>query len=169
MLTLTQLSANMAAVSSATVEDLTEPANAPDGAEFGTRQILAIDDESDALECLRRFFEIEGFQVATASSADEALLRIHEKPPDLIITDHQMPGMSGMELCKHLRSHPQIFDIPIILYSAMPLSDSDTRMFDQAITKPADLKALVAAARKLLLLDTGISKPPLLSTATPVD
>lgn len=147
---LTQPSGNIAVATSAAVENPTQATNASDATGLPKRQILAIDDERDGLECLCRFFEIAGFQVAAASSADEALVRIREKSPDLIITDEQMPDMTGTELCKCLRSDPQMCEIPVILYSAIPLLDTDTWMFDRTITKPTDLKDLLAVARELL-------------------
>lgn len=65
--------------------------------------ILCVDDEPDAVAVLDWFLTREGFGVITAGSGVEALLRVQQRLPDFIITDNMMPGMSGLELCRHLR------------------------------------------------------------------
>jgi CheY-like chemotaxis protein len=137
-----------------TIEYCPQIADAVDGDRFSKPHIVVIDDYPDGLECLSQLLAAEGFRVTAARSAEEALLHIHAACPDLIITDHMMPGITGVELCEHLRSHPQTCDIPVVLYTGATLSDRDTQWFDRAFLKPTDLAEFLATIRKLLLLDT---------------
>ncbi len=66
--------------------------------------ILAVDDSPDALELIGRHLEPAGYRVLTAATAEEAARRIVEEPVDLVITDMKMPGKSGLDLVRHLRS-----------------------------------------------------------------
>ncbi|MEJ5358498.1 MAG: sigma-54 dependent transcriptional regulator [Desulfobacterales bacterium] len=66
--------------------------------------ILAVDDSPDALELIRRHLAPAGYRVLTASNAEEAARRIEEEPVDLVITDMRMPGKSGLDLVRHIRS-----------------------------------------------------------------
>ncbi len=66
--------------------------------------ILAVDDSPDALELIRRHLAPAGYRVLTAATAEEAARRIAEEPVDLVITDMKMPGKSGLELVRHIRS-----------------------------------------------------------------
>ena len=91
----------------------------------------------------------EGFEVITARTGTEALLRVQEQWPDLIITDYRMPGMTGLDLCKRLRASRAMRFIPIILYTGVSLP-GDRRLYDRLVTKPADLYALAIQMRELL-------------------
>jgi DNA-binding response OmpR family regulator len=113
-------------------------------------RILAIDDSADALTILRLFLAAEGFDVLTAASASQALAQIEARLPDLIITDHMMPGLTGLELCQQLRSQEATRHIPIIVHTALDLPPEATQLYDALFVKPADLTALVRRIRALL-------------------
>lgn len=91
----------------------------------------------------------EGFEVITARNGAEALLRLRERWPDLIITDYTMPDMTGLDLCKRLRASRVMRHIPIILYTGVSLP-ADPRLYDRIVTKPADLCAFAIEIRLLL-------------------
>lgn len=74
-----------------------------DGADARPLRILLVDDEEDEHLLLRLVLEAHGYCVSAANSADAALEAIFDAPPDMVITDWQMPGMSGPELCHALR------------------------------------------------------------------
>lgn len=112
--------------------------------------ILVVDDEPDTLTTLQIVLSMLGFGVATARTAREAMHRIAEQPPDLIITDNAMPTMSGLELCQVLRMHDATKRIPIVLHTAMDLPNDNLRLYDRVITKPADLEAFLRAIDALL-------------------
>lgn len=112
--------------------------------------ILAVDDNPDALALLRLLLRGEGFEVTTVAGGSEALQFMQQHfLPDLVITDYSMPGMTGLELCKHLRSHPETRCIPIFLHSALSEPPAAS-LYDDVFTKPADLRSLVRAVRSRL-------------------
>jgi CheY-like chemotaxis protein len=121
----------------------------PAAASASIERILCVDDDSDGLEALELLLVSEGFEVITARNGAEALLRVQEQWPDLIITDYTMPGMTGLDLCKRLRASRVMRLIPIILYTGVSLP-ADPRLYDRIVTKPADLYALAIQIRVLL-------------------
>lgn len=113
--------------------------------------ILVVDDDPDLLTILRVFFSVHGgYEVVTASSATEALQRVGERLPDLIVTDYSMPAGSGLALCRALRTRAETRHIPIILHSAVDLPDGLPCSYDRAIKKPAELDAMLEEVRALL-------------------
>lgn len=111
--------------------------------------ILCVDDEPDVLSVLEWFLSCEGFLVTTAASAAEGLACVRERLPDFIITDQTMPGMSGLEFCRHLRLRNETRNVPIILYTAVSLP-TVSWLYDRTLLKPTDLDVLVVAVRTLL-------------------
>jgi CheY-like chemotaxis protein len=109
-----------------------------------------VEDNADLLAALDLFFTSQGFAVAHASNGIEALARIEEQRPDLIITDHLMPLMTGLQLCAHLRARPETRALPIILYSSLPFSPAQD-LYDLALLKPCPLDQLHAAVALLIL------------------
>ena len=118
-------------------------------------RILTVDDSPDALTLLRLFFSAEGFEVITAAGMAEALLRMREQLPDLIITDYAMVDRSGLDLCRHLRSHRETRHIPIVLHTATDLPPTETPLYDALCEKPAGLAPLARRVRSLLLASQG--------------
>jgi CheY-like chemotaxis protein len=114
--------------------------------------VLAVDDEPDALRILRWFLTNEGFEVMTAPSGGEALRRVEEYLPDLIIADYMMSDMSGLALCQRLRQHRATQHIPIILHTAAQITSlpQNSRLYDRVFTKPGDVLDLVYEVRQLL-------------------
>jgi CheY-like chemotaxis protein len=112
--------------------------------------ILVVDDDSDTLAALQLLLSVLGFEVATARSAQEALRRVADRRPDLIITDCEMPRMSGLEFCRKLRERHQTADIPIVIYSGTDLPDNSPKPYDCSIAKTADIDAILSSIRTLL-------------------
>jgi CheY-like chemotaxis protein len=76
------------------------------------RQVLVVDDDPTIRTCLTQLLESVGYDVATAVDGVEALLSINESAPDIIISDLNMPGMSGVDLLSEIRRHfPRIVTI----------------------------------------------------------
>jgi len=76
------------------------------------RQVLVVDDNPTIRTCLTQLLESVGYDVATAVDGVEALLSINESAPDIIISDLNMPGMSGVDLLSEIRRHfPRIVTI----------------------------------------------------------
>jgi adenylate cyclase len=116
--------------------------------------ILAVDDLPDNLEILRLRLESQGYQVATAADGVEALQRLGELDPDLVLLDVAMPRLDGIEVVRTMRADPALNAIPVILVTAK----SDTRDVvegldaggDDYLTKPFEHAALLARVRSML-------------------
>jgi CheY-like chemotaxis protein len=112
--------------------------------------ILVVDDNADTLAALQLLLSILGFKVATARSAQEALKSVAKQRPDLIITDCEMPQMSGLALCRELRERDQTADIPIVLHTGKELPDDSPQLYDCRIAKTAGADAILSIIRALL-------------------
>lgn len=101
--------------------------------------VLLVEDHPMNRKLFRDILEMQ-FAVAEAGSAEDALARLDEKTPDLILMDMQLPGMSGLELCRKLKADPARQAIPIIGLSAhaMPRDIAEAREAGcvEYITKP---------------------------------
>jgi CheY-like chemotaxis protein len=80
--------------------------------------ILLVDDEQDMLDLFTEVLELMDHRVLGARDGSEALTLAREVAPDLVVTDWNMPRMSGLELCHELHEDEQLRDIPIILHSS---------------------------------------------------
>lgn len=89
-------------------------------------EVLVVDDDSGSLQLLAALLSEAGYRVETAANGEIALLAISRHPPDLIVLDVRMPGMSGYDLCRTLQHIPASASIPVIFLSAA--ADTDDRM-----------------------------------------
>lgn len=119
--------------------------------ERGRALILLVDDEPSILFTLSLLLEEEGWQVMTAGHGREALDRLYQQRPDLIITDYMMPYVTGVELIAAIRAEPLWVDIPVLLMSAaLPAGIDPTQLADAFLAKPASLEQLFAEISRLL-------------------
>ncbi|MBX9699562.1 MAG: phosphate regulon transcriptional regulator PhoB [Acetobacteraceae bacterium] len=127
-----------------------EPASA--GAPRPT--ILVVEDEAPLLTLLRYNLEKQGYQVEEASDGQEALLRVAEAQPDLVLLDWMLPAMSGIEVCRQIRRRPATRNLPIIMVTARTEDGDAVRALDigadDYITKPFAMEGLMARVRALL-------------------
>ncbi|MBA1443486.1 MAG: phosphate regulon transcriptional regulator PhoB [Chromatiales bacterium] len=116
--------------------------------------ILVVDDESAVLEMLRFVLEQEGFHVVVAEDAAVAIKRMQQSPPDLILLDWMLPGMSGIELASRLKSDQVTESIPIIMLTAKGEEDDKVRGLETGaedyVTKPFSARELLARIRSVL-------------------
>ena len=102
--------------------------------------ILIVDDEPANLRLLLGMLVEHGYKVRSAISGKLALMGAQAVPPDLILLDIRMPGMSGFEVCEQLKADPRTCDIPIIFISALEQIEDKARVFTLGgvdyITKP---------------------------------
>src|SRR5438270_11954148 len=80
-----------------------------------TQKVLVVDDKIDTVLLLRELLTSRGYRVLSAGDAEEALSIIHDERPDLILLDVIMPGKSGYDLCRELKTDPNTRLIPIIM------------------------------------------------------
>ena len=112
------------------------------------KKVLIVDDEADILEIISYNLIKEGYEVQTAKNGIEALDKIGPFKPDLIILDIMMPKMSGVEVCKIIRSRPEYNDTLIIFLTALNDESSQIQGLetgaDDYISKPISPKVLVS-------------------------
>lgn len=83
---------------------------------LGAVRLLVVDDDVSVGKLLRAIFDGDGWEVVNAASGEECLEMVREAPPDVIVLDNMMPGMTGLETARRLRREG--FDKPIVLFSA---------------------------------------------------
>ena len=119
-----------------------------------TARILIIEDEEPLTLLLRYNLEAEGYCVEAAVRGDEADLLLKERSPDLVILDWMLPGLSGIELCRRLRTRPETKRLPIIMLTARGEESERVRGLatgaDDYIVKPFSVPELSARVRALL-------------------
>lgn len=117
-------------------------------------RILVVDDNARNVRLLEGMLSSQGYQVIPAYSGAEALERVAQQPPDLIISDVVMPGMDGFELTQTLRARADTRAIPILLLTALREMDDKHKGLeagaDDFLTKPFSLIELQIRARSLL-------------------
>ena len=119
-----------------------------------TATILIVEDETDLSELMRYNLEAEGFRIVSAESGDEAVERIRDGVPDLILLDWMLPGLSGIELCRRWRSRDETARTPIIMITARGEEEERVRGLatgaDDYVVKPFSMPELVARIQALL-------------------
>jgi two-component system phosphate regulon response regulator PhoB len=116
--------------------------------------VLVVEDE-DALATLLDYNLVkEGFRADRAADGEEALLKISEEPPDLIVLDWMLPKVSGVEVCRQLRAGPETRRIPVLMLTARGEESDKVRGLDTGaddyLVKPFAMSELVARIRALL-------------------
>ena len=118
------------------------------------KRILVVDDEIYIVHILEFTLTMEGFDVITAADGDEALRRIEQDRPDLVVLDIMMPRLDGYEVCRRLRQDEEWRELPIILLSAKGRQiDRETGLSlgaDDYIIKPFSPRRLLEKIRGLL-------------------
>ncbi len=117
-------------------------------------QVLLVEDEPAQREVLAYNLESEGFAVRRAENGEEAMLLVAEALPDLVILDWMMPLMSGIEVCRQLKTREDTRHIPIIMLSARSEEVDTVRGLetgaDDYVIKPYSLRELMARVRTQL-------------------
>jgi two-component system phosphate regulon response regulator PhoB len=117
-------------------------------------QVLLVEDEPAQREVLAYNLEAEGYHVRRAENGEEAMLLIDEAAPDLIILDWMMPLLSGIEVCRRVKSKPETRGIPVIMLSARSEEVDAVRGLDTGaddyVIKPYNLRELMARVRTQL-------------------
>lgn len=142
----------------------------PEGFHGGMKpSILVVEDEAALLALLRYNLERQGFHVEEATDGQEALLRIAEHRPDLVLLDWMLPSLSGIEVCRQIRRRPATRDLPVIMVTARTEDQDAVRALDigadDYITKPFAVEALMARIRALLRRAATVSEKGVIAFA----
>ncbi|MCG8558628.1 MAG: phosphate regulon transcriptional regulator PhoB [Hyphomicrobiales bacterium] len=117
-------------------------------------KVLVVEDEEPLALLLRYNLEADGFRVQVANDGEEAKVAIDEETPDLIVLDWMLPGVSGLELCRRLRSGKATRNIPIIMLTARGEETDRVRGLatgaDDYVVKPFSVPELMARVRAIL-------------------
>lgn len=118
------------------------------------KKILIVDDDRLARTILQRGIILAGYDVLFASSGQEAMQKIHEVTPDLIVVDLVMPDMNGFETCRRIRSNEQTKKTPVIVITGLQgqteIEEAKSSGADLFLTKPVDTQEFINHVKKYL-------------------
>ena len=118
-------------------------------------RVLIVDDERQNRDLLEIMLTLEGFELSTAASGEEALRAMARHPADLILLDVMMPGMNGYEVAAAIKGDPATRHLPIILITGRDDHESRTRGLtagaDEFLSRPIDRAELCERIKTLLL------------------
>ncbi len=110
--------------------------------------ILIADDRPESVDLVRNLLTVEGYQIVTAYDGQEALDRIRQQLPDLVLLDLDMPVLNGYEVCQRLKADPFTADIPVLMVTAWAQPDNRVRGLqlgaEDYLAKPFDYRELIA-------------------------
>jgi two-component system response regulator MtrA len=108
--------------------------------------ILVVDDDPNSLDIVRTYLESRGYAVATALDGQEALARLEEVQPAIVLLDVMMPGMDGWEVARLIKNHPHYSNVRVVMLTARSdFSDKHEGLragADDYLVKPIRLEEL---------------------------
>ena len=118
-------------------------------------RILIVEDEPDMVLGLKDNFEFEGYEVVTASDGPDALMRVTNDAPDVVVLDLNIPRMDGFEVCRAIKSDPSTKHIPVVMMTAayVRVEDADHGTAlgaDEYVIKPFLREVLIHNVERLL-------------------
>jgi two-component system cell cycle response regulator len=121
-----------------------------------TARVLVVDDILSNVKLLEAKLTSEYFEVVTAYSGAEALAKMDESEPDIVLLDVMMPGMDGFEVCRRIKANPKTAHVPVVMVTALDQPSDRVAGLeagaDDFLTKPVDDAALFARVRSLVRL-----------------
>jgi signal transduction histidine kinase len=125
-------------------------------------KILIVDDAVDTVELLKKRFRSEGYDTAEAYDGEEALEKVEEYIPDLIVLDVMMPKLDGYQVCQRLKTNENTKYIPVLMLTAKGEVENKVRGLeigaDDYLSKPFDYKELSARVKSLLTIKAARDK-----------
>lgn len=126
-------------------------------------RLLLVEDNLDMRRTARILLDRAGYLVTEAGSAEEALAAIERSLPDLVVSDIQLPGISGIKLCSILREQPRTAGLPILLLTVLSRATEKVQGLetgaDDYLTKPYDPREFLARIQALLRRAQRASSP----------
>lgn len=126
------------------------------------KKVLVVDDIKDNIMLLTFELEDDDFEVLSANSGTECLQKVDELHPDIVLLDINMPGMSGIETLKHLKTNEATADVPVIMVSANNANTDIIEAIDLGahdyVAKPIEYPVLAARMRSALRLASALSE-----------
>ncbi len=117
------------------------------------KRILIVEDDPALLEFEEGLLGRE-YQILKATTGEEALIKIRDERPDMVLLDVLLPNMSGMDVCQKVRQNPETRRIPIVMLTGQEKAESLTEGFeagaDMYINKPFSTKKLLAVVKAVL-------------------
>ena len=133
------------------------------------KRILAVDDDLPALQALKLNLAQRGYDVQTAGSGEDAIELIGRESYDLFILDVNMPGVNGLEVCKHIRQNPKTQNTPVIFLTAKgmvgDMMEGKEAGSDLYLVKPVMASKLVALVANFLSPEAPPTRVPRAATA----
>ncbi len=116
------------------------------------KRILIAEDDPASRELLNELLGADGYQVVLAVDGRDALAKLQEQTPDLMLMDIQMPELDGFEVLRRVRAQPQYATLPVVAFTAYAMSGDKEKAlaagFDGYITKPIRVSALREELKK---------------------
>ena len=123
-------------------------------------QVLIVDDERDLVRLLEFNLQQAGFETAVAYGGEEALHKVRQRTPDLVVLDLMLPDIPGTEVCRQIKASPRTRHVPVLMLTAR--TDEVDRVVgfevgaDDFVTKPFSVRELVLRVRAILRRGVGV-------------
>jgi DNA-binding response OmpR family regulator len=119
------------------------------------KKILIVEDNIVILTMQKQIFEMEGYDIITAQEGMDALKKIHQEHPDVVLLDVNIPGMNGFELCRQIKEDGSLKEIIVVMISAVYYSEEDAKKgmamgADAYFTKPYENELLQGKIKELI-------------------
>ena len=117
-------------------------------------RIFVVEDDADIAELVAHHLRREGFEIKVFHSGSDVMELVRQQPPDLVVLDLMLPGLSGLEICRMMRAEAVIATVPIIMLTAR--AEEEDRVHglelgaDDYLTKPFSPRELIARIRAVL-------------------
>lgn len=117
-------------------------------------KVLVVEDNSVNLELLCEMLQLNDYEIVEARDGQEALARLNEVYPDIVLLDVNMPRMDGFAVIDRVRGNPRLLRLPVIAVTGYAMQEDLDKMlvagFDSYVIKPINLKSLLAEMSRLI-------------------